>query len=313
MERTNLSTEGSNKILEKLFCSAEVTEGIHDFLIFSLVLKIVLCITACLGNTLILVALYKESSLHPPSKLLYSNLAITDLCVGIVVGPLHLTYLFYVLDERWNICYYAFVCNFVTGYILCPVSLFTVTAISMDRLLALFLGLMYRQVVTLNRARLTVTVLWVLAICGTTMHFWNYFITVWYCYIAILRCLTTSISSYAKIFLKLRHHQTNVQDHVYQERQAQVIPLNIQRYKKALSGALWLQVTLVACYLPYGIVDALVTQRGRHLLTMTSSLYIAREFTVALVYLNSSLNPILYCWKIREVREAVKGTIRQLV
>ena len=95
MERTNLSTEGSNKILEKLYFSAEVTKGIHDFLIFSLVLKIVLCITACLGNTLMLVALQKESSYHAPSKLLYSSLAITDLCVGIVVGPLHLTYLFY--------------------------------------------------------------------------------------------------------------------------------------------------------------------------------------------------------------------------
>ena len=69
----------------------------------------------------------------------------------------------------------------------------------------------------------SVTVLWVLAICSTTVHFWNYLITVWYCYIAILLCLTTSISSYAKILLKLRHHQTNVQDHIYEERQSQVI------------------------------------------------------------------------------------------
>ena len=33
--------------------------------------NILLSITATLGNSLILVALHKESSLHPPSKLLY--------------------------------------------------------------------------------------------------------------------------------------------------------------------------------------------------------------------------------------------------
>ena len=37
-----------------------------------------------------------------------------------------------------------------------------------------------------------------------------------------------------------------------------------------------------------------------------SSLYHARRYTITLVYLNSSLNPILYCWKVEEVRETVK-------
>ena len=50
-------------------------------------------ITPFLGNTLILVALHKETSLHPPSKLLYRNLAITDLCVAIIVEPLTVAYL----------------------------------------------------------------------------------------------------------------------------------------------------------------------------------------------------------------------------
>ena len=73
-------------------------------------------------------------------------------------------------------------------------------------------------------------------------------------------------------------------------------------------NTLWLQVTLVACYLPYVIVVALQPQKG----TIPISAYIAEEFTVTLVYLNSSLNPLLYCWKIREVRQAVKETVRQV-
>ena len=53
-----------------------------------------------LGNCLILVALHKESSLHPPSKLLYSCLATTDLLVGLVNHPFYTTYVVGVEIQR---------------------------------------------------------------------------------------------------------------------------------------------------------------------------------------------------------------------
>ena len=60
--------------------------------------NILLSITATLGNSLILVALHKESSLHSPSKLLYRCLATTDLLIGLVTQPL--CYLLDVLGSR---------------------------------------------------------------------------------------------------------------------------------------------------------------------------------------------------------------------
>ncbi|CAH3169675.1 unnamed protein product [Porites lobata] len=128
----------------ELFCLAEFIRGVDGELIFLSALNIFLSITAFLGNTLILVALHKETSLHPPSKLLYRNLAITDLCVGIIVEPLAVTYLTSAVKERWDVC-----------HILCVVSLVTLTAISVDRLLTLLLGLRYRQVVTYRRTCIT--------------------------------------------------------------------------------------------------------------------------------------------------------------
>ena len=97
-------------------------------------------------------------------------------------------------------------------------------------------------------------------------------------------------------------------DHFPQRQQNQQVPLNIARYRKAVSAALWVQMTLVVSYLPFLITEALKHQRGIPL-----SLYHAREFTGTLVLLNSSLNPLLYCWKIREVRQAVKDTMRELL
>ena len=308
MALTNFTEDESQKILIELFCSAEFIRGVDDELIFISALNIFLSITAFLGNTLILVALHKETSLHPPSKLLYRNLAITDLCVGIIAEPLVVTYWTSVVKERWDICYYAFLAVRFSGYSLCSVSLLTSVAISVDRLLALLLGLRYRQLVTLRRTCIIAFGFWILSIVGSSNVFWNPHILSWYQYIITALCLVTAIFAYTKISYTLRHNQINVQNHVAQGQPSQVIPaLNIARYRKAVYSALWVQGILVVCFLPLSIVDALRPQRG-----ISSSVYLAVQFAATLVFLNSSLNPLLYCWKIKEVREAVKETLRQM-
>ena len=293
------------KTAQQMVCSA-FTAGIHGQLTFISVLNIFLSITAFLGNALVLVALRKESSLHPPSKLLLRNLATTDLCVGLIAEPLYVAYLMSEVNEHWNICWFVMVTGFIVGSFLCFVSLLTLTAISVDRLLALLLGLRYRQVVTLKRTYVTVITFWIVSTVFSTMYVWNDLITILYVIIVISLCLVTSIFSYTKIFLTLRRRQNQVQDQAQQPNQAN--QLNIARYRKAVFTALWLQLTLVACYLPDNVVKALVTKMG-----LSSSVYVAWNYAITFLYLNSSLNPILYCWKIDEVRQAVKDTIRQVL
>ena len=305
---TNFTEDENQKTYEELVCSAEFIRGVDGELIFISALNIFLSITAFLGNTLILVALHKKTSLYPPSKLLYGNLAITDLCVGIIVEPLAVTYWTSVVKERWDICYYANLAAVFSGYTLCGVSLTTSTAISVDRLLALLLGLRYRQLVTLRRTCIIAFGFWILSIVSSSSIFWNPHILPWCQYIITALCLVTTIFAYTKISYTLRHNQIHLQSHVPQGQPSQVIPaLNIARYRKAVYIALWVQGTLIICYLPSGIEEALQLQRG-----MTLSIYLAQQFTATLVYLNSSLNPLLYCWRIREMRQAVKETLRQM-
>ena len=307
MALKNFTEDENHKTVQELFCSAEFVRGVESELIFLSALNIFFSVTAFLGNTLILVALHKETSLHPPSKLLYRNLAITDLCVGIIIEPLTVTYFTFVVKERWDICYYAYRAGNYSSFVLCVVSVLTVTAISVDRLLALLLGFKYRQVLTHRITCIIVTGFWILSIVGASTLFLNRRITSWCLYIVSALCLVTTTFAYTKIFFTLRHNQIHVQNHVAQGQPSQVIPLNIARYKKAVYSAMWVQGTLVACYLPYSIASILALQRG-----ISLSVYRALALTISLVYLNSSLNPLMYCWKIREVRQAVKGTLRQL-
>ena len=306
---TNFSEDqGQVDTYGRLFCSTEVLTGITTELICLSVLNSFLSITAFLGNTLIQVALYKESSLYTPTKLLLRTLSMTDLFVGLISEPLVVVYWLSVVKEHWSICRYALTATFISTYTLGPVSLLTLTAIGVDRLLALLLGLRYRQVVTFERTFLAVITFWVICISSAAMYFWNYQLTLWYGNIVTSLSLVTSVFSYTKIFFNLRHHQNQVQGRIQPGQPNQLSQLNIARYRKAVSSALWLQLTLVACYLPQGIVGALWTNRPE----FSPSLYLARQFASTLVFLNSSLNPILYCWKIREVRQALKDTIRNL-
>jgi len=296
------------KALEELYCPSSLTRtsAVHEQLVFLSVFNFFLSITAFLGNAFILVALRKDSSLHPPSKLLLRCLAITDLCVGLISKPQVIIYWITLVGEYRNICPFVSTAAVITGLILSGVSLLTVTVISVDRLLTLLLGLRYRQVATLKRTYAILITFWVVSTALTLICFWNLSITLWSSVLVVLLCLVTSIISYTTIFFILRRRQVQLQDQSQQPNQTS--PLNIARYKKAVSSAIWLQVTLVVCYLPLGIVVALFTSSE-----LSSSVFLANQYTITLVFFNSSLNPILYCWKIEEVRQAVKNTTRQVL
>ena len=269
-------------------------------------INVAFSITATLGNALIFAALHKESSLNPPSKLFLRCLAFSDLCVGLVVQPLVAISLLAAFYRRWSFCRVAELLWFSFSTVMANFSLATLSAISIDRLLALSLGIKYRQVVTMKRVRWCVGLFLLLSIGNCLTQYLNYFAFIVYSALMWILLLITSIYCYARISFVLRNHiQAQV---IPQGQQNGISPLNLSRYKKTVSTALWVSATLMICYLPFGLVLI-----ARAILShITGSLVILALFGLSLVYLNSSLNPLLYCWKIREVRHAVKEIIRNL-
>ena len=306
MAAQNLSVHEQQQTVGDLTCSPDFSPGLNGQLIFLSVVNAFMSVTTFLGNALILIALHKESSIHPPSKLLLRSLATTDLCVGLTSEPLTVICWMSVANGHWNICRYTAAVGCTAANIFCGVSVLTLAAISVDRLLALLLGLRYRQVVTLKRTYMIVITFLILCTVASATWFWNPVINLWCSIIVTSLCLVTSAFSYTKIFFTLRHHQNQVQDHVQQPNHTN--QLSIARYRKAVSSALWSLFMLVVCYLPCLILVILVNYAEP-----SSSVSLGFSYSVTLVFLNSSLNPILYCWKIDEVRQAVKDTIRQVL
>ena len=298
---TNVSVEGnytSNVNLDRT--TPLWLTGMTTFLA---ALNIFLSITASIGNILILIALHRVTSLYPPSKFLFRCLAVTDLCVGLISQPLQsIFYLMSFIEEtNSSIIYFISEVNSALSITLCALSLVTSTAISLDRLQALLLGMRHRQVVTLRRIRACTACSWMLSVLFGSIYFWNRLVVWIAAFIFAILCLITSIFSCTKINLGLRHHQAQV--HQGQPNEGGT-PLDITRYKRTVSSILWVQLALLVCYGPSCSV-ALLRINGKEYFSRMTWLC-----AVTLIYMNSSLNPILYCWKIIEMRQGVKNTIR---
>ena len=308
MITATISTEGGKQmeIYQVLPCSPSSVVGSQQQSITFSAVNIFLSIATFVGNFLILVALNKESFLHPPSKLLYRCLATADLLVGVVNQPLIATYWISLINEHWSLCRYARGAVFISSIALCGVSLLTLTAISVDRLLTLLLGIKYRQIVTLKRTFIITATFWILPVATGSFSISHSRITTWYCIILIPSCSVISVASYTKIFRVLRHRQSQVHGHV-QQQPSQTTALNVARYRKAVSSALWVQLALVVCFIPK-LTTLLLVMYSK---TYSSNVVVIDGIAYTLMYFNSTLNPFLYCWKIKEVREAVKQTIRQ--
>ena len=286
--------------------------------IFFIALNIFLSITATLGNALILVALRNVSSIHPPTKLLFRCLAVTDMCVGLLCEPLYV-YVKYITMSL-DIGNYIVELDYVSLFIICvllSVTILTSAAISVDRLLALLLGLRYRHVVTLCRVRVVIACVWFIAVSNASLfcvarilsHYKLILASLWTFRAFIIFSIIVSTFSYTKIFFTLRHQQAQVRDHVQPEQSSRVRSvLNIARYKKTVYSVAWIQFAMLACYGPH-IVMAFLRHFGN--IGYSTEVMIAVGVSACLVFLNSSLNPVLYCWRIKDVRQEVKNTIRK--
>ena len=143
--------------------------------IFIMVLNILMSMSTITGNKIIIAALQRVYSLHPPSKLLLQFLMGTNLSLGLLSQPLFVSFL--MSQEHSVTCIYLKTLFYGTSTLLGSGLILTLTAISVDRLLSLRLGLRYRQEVTIRRVRITLCFIWLLSAVMASTFIYNPFVT----------------------------------------------------------------------------------------------------------------------------------------
>ena len=288
-------------------------KGFYLTLVANCFFNAFLLFTAMVLNIITIQALRKISPFPKPLRTLLLSLAVSDLGVGLLAHPLYIVFLVLNIEQNtynriFDIVYKA---NFISSQLLCGASYLGITALTVDRFLAIHLHLRYQEFVTHKRVVTVVISVWVCCSCVSLFVLNRVLENVLYIITVTIGavCFTTTGFIYCKIYSIVRHHTNQIHalqlQPVGQNQNGELA--NAARLKKTALATFYVYVVFVVCFLPFICVNAAYQIYGESELRL-HLLYYSRT----LVYLNSSLNPLVYCWKMRNIRQAVISVLRNI-
>ena len=274
------------------------------------VLNFVFSLVATLGNLLVIRALMKNSTIPATVKKLFLSLAFSDLAVGLL--PQLMTAIISAVmlkmasseDDLAFFCPTVLIVLLYFQYLLAFASFLNVIVIAFDRLLAVSLHLRYQELVTPRRVTMVLVSLWLTSCVYPFLFiFLPKGIEMVAAVISVIGYVMTTVA-YVRIYKVVKYHQNQI----YSQNQLQNAQTReTHKQRKSAYNSIFVSVVFLACYLPFLPSTILY-------LTNTSeiSFLVAHFASIFLIYLNSSLNPFVYCWRYPEIRQSVKSTVKQI-
>ena len=266
-------------------------------------LNIPLMLTSIISNTLVLAAIFTNSSLRSPSIILLSCLAVSDVAVGLIVQPL------YIARQLSSAPDFLVSLSGTTASVLCGISLSTMAVISVDRFLALQYHMTYNNVVTTSRVVSTIIIIWLFHIIEAIVRLYITFTNFYIANVFISIYTIAAGISYFGIYRIVRRHQL----HIHVQQQAVQIDtehhLSMVSLKRTAINTFLFFICALLCYFPWYICRIYY---GDIVFAETKRVPAAWPFTITLVFANSSINPFLYCWRLRELRVAVIKKVKKI-
>ena len=306
--------ENFSVVLQGRLLDPEIPFGLY---VLDVTLNAVSSIVTIFGNTLIIVALRKirATHVHTVFKAFLFNLALADLSVGSLV---QVPYILAVLTAMSG---YAEVSRIIGALFYLGIWYFPVisiafqTVIAIDRFLALHVA-SYRRLVTRKRVLKVLVFIWITRLAETCLIIYDHRIFNIMANIGLGFCMFVITACYLKIYLTLRRQDQTVRDMISlrrlnsgQRQSARVRKnnFNLIKYKSSIYTMFYIYIAFIFCSLPVFSVMIALQIQGPERPTM-----IVQFLGSTLVYINSSLNPVLYCWRIREIRRIVKRTVSKI-
>ena len=289
------------------------TRGLYPTLVANCIVNAFLSYTATVLNIITIQALRKTSSLARPLKTLLLSLTVSDLGVGLLVQPLYIALLVTFITEpnTSNSTHVTslFIVFVAIANLLGSASFFGVAALTVDRYLAIHLHLRYQELVTHKRVVVAVILIWVFS--AATIFLFSISINVRFivCTTTGALIFATTGLLYCKIYAAVRHHTNQINAlQVQQVAQNGEIAMAARQRKTAVA-TFFVYVVFLACYLP--LSGIFITFMFNHYESV--SWWHLLFYSLTLAFLNSSLNPLIYCWKMRDVRRAVMDILRNAI
>ena len=301
-----------------LFCNQKLEEYhvlLHrhrPVLLAFCVLNLGFAVLATVENVLVIHALRSSSTLPGNLKKMFLSLAFSDFAVGFLgqsmLGIITAIMLKMTANGNYDLDFLCptliTVCYSVIYFLTC-VSFFTIIAIAVDRLLVIFLHLRYHELVTSKRVIFTFASLWMA--CGVATFIFTQLPNHQIIFVAVIEICGLLVATTAYIYIyRVIRSLTTV--HPQREHQPHDHKQNSNRERKSASSAFLVYIVFLACFLPNFCCIMLLTSNRSKV-----SFILANHISGFLVLLNSSLNPVIYCWRYQEIRRIVKNSLKKLL
>ena len=261
--------------------------------------------TATMLNIVAIYAFRKTSSLSKNLKTLLLSQAVSDFGVGLLVQPMVVAQAMNSKRNSETRLIPTKLLIFATNLFIFA-TLFSVTALCADRFLAIRLNLRYQELVTHQRVVAAVISIWVIS---TLISLLTLFLPKQIRYVSFViiesACIVTATSLSAKLYLTIRRHINQIQV-------SQVAPNDqgesVQRKRKSAMATLYVYLIFIACYLPDICVLIIVASISEPRIDLGHLQF----YTLTLLFLNSTLNPLIYCWKMKRIQHTIVSTLRHI-
>ena len=291
-------------------------EGLYPTLVTNCIFNVFLLYTAIALNIITIQALRKTSSLPRTLKTLLLSLAASDLGVGLLA---HSVFVARLIIQQQNSSDNAYGTVFTTfsalpKSILACASFFSVVAITVDRFLAIHLHLRYQELVTHKRVITVVISIWVISaflslVFPAARLEWipKKVPGIMFAAIDAVCFITTGFLHY-KVYASVRHHTGHIQALQVQE----------EAQNREMKNAVWLRKTALATFYIYFLflaccVPIFCVNLAQLFSDETALIQHLLYYVFTLMLSNSSLNPLIYSWKMRHIRHAVIDILRSVL
>jgi hypothetical protein len=146
----------------------DIEEYNLEFGISVIVFNSISAVAATLLNVLVILAIWKTPSLQTPSSILLCNLALTELLRGTVGQSTSIMYYVSALMKWCGPFRTLYIVASSLGYGLTSITVLTLIAIAVDRLLAILKKTSYKSIVTKKRLLNMIIFVWIVP--GTSLE-----------------------------------------------------------------------------------------------------------------------------------------------
>ena len=246
-----------------------------------------------------------------PLKTLLLSLAVSDLGVGLLAQSMYVVHLVSMdwnenneTSQTFNATFFAFLVptnSFVSA------TMFLIIILCADRFMAIHYYLTYQELVTHKRVVTAVVSTWVLSGLFSLTRLWLpksiMFVVI---SITELACIIAATFFSIKIYLSVRLHVNEMQVLQLQHAPQNAQMVNVRRMRKFAMMSVYVCLVLTVCYLPDICTLFAIAFTSRP----STGIKHLKFYTLTLVFLNSSPNPVVYCWKMKHIRHKIIGFIR---